>query len=262
MSNLFKSGLPGIKTVESTPFVIDGNKKQINIPENKTKIIRPIDEAKQEEEETSDAVGNEELLNEAMDMAKELREDAVSRASKIIEEAEAEATQIKENAYKEGYKKGLEDGSMEAMKRTDAYMENIQKEQEILFKKNQETVEEHIADAREKMINLSCALIERLTGILVDQYKPVMLHIINNALNDNDGSKDITIKVGEENYAYIQDNYDRLSGAANPSISIELYSDSKLNNRQCIIESENGIIDLSMDIQVRNLITAIKMLSE
>ncbi|MBE5932481.1 MAG: hypothetical protein E7263_03545 [Lachnospiraceae bacterium] len=262
MSNLFKSGFPGIKTATTQPFVIDGNKRQINIPEATGKIIRPLDEVKQDEEEVSDQIGNEELLNEAMDMAKELREDAVNRAAKIVDEAKVEAEQIKENAYKEGYEKGLQDGSMEAMKRTDAYMENMQKEQEALMQRNQEILEDNISDTQDKLVNLSCALIERLTGILVDQYRPVMLHIINNVLNDVDASKHITIKVCEENFAYIQDNYDRLSGAANPNINIELYSDSKLNKRQCIIESENGIIDLSMDIQVRNLITAIKMLSE
>ena len=262
MSNLFKSGFPGIKTATTQPFVIDGNKRQINIHETTGKIIRPLDEVKQDEDEASDQIGNEELLNEAMDMAKELREDAVNRATKIVDEAKVEAEQIKENAYKEGYEKGLQDGSMEAMKRTDAYMENMQKEQEALMQRNQEILEDNISDAQDKLVNLSCALIEKLTGILVDQYRPVMMHVINNALNDAEASKHITIKVGEENFTYIQDNYDRLSGAANPNINIELYSDSKLNKRQCIIESENGIIDLSMDIQVRNLITAIKMLSE
>ncbi|MBQ9936061.1 MAG: hypothetical protein IJO70_09455 [Lachnospiraceae bacterium] len=262
MSNLFKSGFPGIKTVDTAPFVIDANKRQINIPEPNVKIIRPLDEERIEEATEQDIAGNEDLLNEAMDMAKELREDAVERANKIVEEAMAEAEQIKEKAYKEGYEKGLQDGSMEAMKRTDAYMENIQKEQEILFKKNQETVEANIVDARDKLINLSCALIEKLTGILVDEYRPVMLYMINAALSDSDSSKGFTIKVGEDNYSYLVDNFDRLSGAANPSVSLELFSDSKLNNRQCIIESENGIIDLSMDIQVRKLITAIKMLSE
>lgn len=262
MSNLFKSGFPGIKTVDTTPFVIDANKRQLNIPEPVVKIIRPLDEEKSEDALEHENAGNEDLLNEAMDMAKELREDAIERANKIVEEAKAEAEQIKENAYKEGYEKGLEDGSMEAMKRTDAYMENIQREQEILFKKNQETVEANIVDARDKLINLSCALIEKLTGILVDEYRPVMLHMINDALSDSDSSKGFTIKVGEDNYSYLVDNFDRLSGAANPSVSLELFSDSKLNNRQCIIESENGIIDLSMDIQVRKLITAIKMLSE
>ncbi len=262
MSNLFKSGFPGIKSIDSTPYVFDGNKKQINIPEATGKIIRPLEETKDEEDDSASSPDNEELLNEAMDMARELRDDAVSRANKIIEDANAEAEQIKENAYKEAFNKGLEEGSMEAMKRADAYMENMQKEQEILFQKNQEVLEANILDAQEKMINLSCALIEKLTGILVDEYRPVMLHMINNALNESDNGKGFTIRVGEENYSYLLDNIDRISGATNPSITIDLYSDSKLDKRQCMIESENGIIDLSMDIQVRKLITAIKLLSE
>lgn len=262
MSNLFKSGFPGIKTVDAQPFVIDGNKKQISIPETTGKIIRPLDEAKDEEEDTAISPHNEELLNEAMDMAKELRDDAVNRANKIIEDANAQAELIKENAYKEAYNKGLEDGSMEAMRRTDAYMENMQKEQELLMQKNQEVLEANVADAQDKLVGFSCAIIEKMTGILVDEYRPVMLHMINNALNECDNGKNLIIKVGEENYTYLMDNFDRISVASNPSITIELYSDSKLNRRQCMIESENGIIDLSMDIQVRKLITAIKMLSE
>ena len=106
MSNLFKSGFPGIKTVDAKPFVIDGNKKQISIPETTGKIIRPLDESKNEDENENASPVNEELLNEAMDMAKELRDDAVNRANKIIEDAKAQAELIKENAYKEAYEKG------------------------------------------------------------------------------------------------------------------------------------------------------------
>jgi flagellar biosynthesis/type III secretory pathway protein FliH len=43
---------------------------------------------------------------------------------------------------------------------------------------------------------------------------------------------------------------------------MEMYGDAKLDGRQCIIETDNGIIDLSMDVQVKNLITAMKLLSE
>ena len=100
-----------------------------------------------------------------------------------------------------------------------------------------------------------------MTGILVNDYKSVMLHMINNALNETETSRMFVIKVSESAYTYISDNYDRLVGAGNPNINIEVYGDSKLDVNQCIIETDNGIIDLSMDVQVRNLITAIKLLS-
>lgn len=122
-------------------------------------------------------------------------------------------------------------------------------------------MQENIADTEAEVVDVACKLIEKLTGILVQDYKPVMLYMINSVLNEDDASRKFVIRVSEKNYTYIADNEDRLAGAANPGISIEVFSDSKLHEGQCQIESDTGIIDLSMDVQVRNLITAIKLLS-
>ncbi len=121
---------------------------------------------------------------------------------------------------------------------------------------------DELAQAEQDMVDVSCGLIEKLTGILVDSYKPVMLHMINNALNNTDSSKQFIIRVASEIYPYVADNRDRIIGASNPGVSIEIFGDSKLTSGQCMIESDNGIVDLSMDVQVKNLITAIKLLSE
>ncbi len=268
MSNLFKSGFQGLQNISSEPFVIDVNSRVIEKP---AKIIRPLEEQNQEEEieENSaqdDAVkedlASKVLLDDAMDMAKTLRDDAMLKAAKIIADAEADAENIRETARQEGYNIGLEEGSMEAMKRADNYLANMQKEQEEFIAKQDAMLEEAVIDREHKLIDLSCALIEKVTGILVRDYKPVMLHMINSALNEVETSKKFVIKVSEENYSYVEDNKERLVGAGNPNIEIEIYGDSRLEQQQCIIETDSGIIDLSMDIQTRNLITAIKLLSD
>ncbi len=272
MSNLFKSGFQGLKTVGNEPYIFDGNKRKfdnafsVNIGGDtvaQTKIIRPLTEqqANDESEELAQQIIGQGALNDAMDMAKELREDAIERAKKIVEDAEKEAEDIKNNAYNLGYEKGLEEGSMEAMRRSDEYLESLQREREQVEAKNQELFEANVEDTQGKLVDLSCALIEKLTGIVVDQYKQVMIYIINNALNDNDTARNFTIRVAESNYTYIMDNYERISKATNPNFNIEVVGDVKLDKRQCIIDTENGIMDLSMDIQVQNLITAMKLLS-
>ncbi|MBQ8914229.1 MAG: hypothetical protein IJ054_09340, partial [Lachnospiraceae bacterium] len=201
------------------------------------------------------------LLDDAMDKAKELREDARSKANKIVEDAWQEAESIKENAYKEGYEHGLEDGNMEAMKRADEYLVNIKNEQEEAKARMLAKNEAYLDDAEKKLVNLTCDLIKKISGIVVDDYKPVMLNMINNALNDVESTTKYTIKVCEESYTYVSDNSERIVGAANPNITIDVFADPKLEKGQCIIETDNGIINLSMDIQIQNLITAFKMLS-
>lgn len=261
MSNLLKSGFQGFTNFISEPYVLDTNSRVINQEKETGKIIRPLEEKAQEEQESVDDTAGKVILDDALDMAQTLREDARVQAAKILADAENDAKEIRENARKEGYNQGLEEGNMEAMKRADVYLENIHKEQEIVIQEAMQQMETDLCESEAKMVDVSCMLIQKLTGILVEQYKPVLLHMINSSLSDSDTSSKFIIKVSEDNYAYVSDNHDRLVGAGNPNISIEVYGDSKLDNQQCIIESDNGIVDLSMNVQVKNLITAIKLMS-
>lgn len=264
MSNLFKTGITGFTPIDSKPFIIESNNRIIENKKNASsqgekeqgKIIRPYEERKEQEQ------ANENSLNEAKVQAELLLQAAKAQADEIIQNANVAATEIFENAKSEGFEQGLVEGNSEAMKRADEYLLNLQREQDELVQKFDEEKNIFLKDAEEKIIDISCMLIEKMTGVLVENYKSVMLHMINSALNEEEASNKLIIKVPSESYLYISDNKERLLGATNPSILMEIYEDMKLKPGQCIIETDNGIVDLSMDIQVKNLITAIKILSE
>lgn len=266
LSNLYKSGFQNLVQKDADPFLLDVSKRKLKVSkpasgsDKPAKVIRPLEEQSEEEQEEIGA--NHVILTDAMDKAKVVRDDAMIKAAKIISDAEEEAKAILEQAKQEGYNQGFEQGSMEAMKRADAYIEKMQSEQEDAAAKNREEMEQYISHAKQSMVDVACDLIAKLTGILVNDYKPVMLHMINNALNESDTSKKFVIHVSEEIYQYIEDNKSSLVGAANPNIAIEIYGDSKMGRSECLIDTDNGIIDLSMEVQVRNLVTAIKLLSD
>lgn len=260
LSNLYKSGFQNLSVKQGDTFLFDANKhKKSEMPEPAGKIIRSVEEQKEEDEQPEGA--NNVILSDAMDKAKVLRDDAMVRAAKIISDAEEEAKQIAEQARQEGYEQGLKEGNMEAMKRADQYLSDIRREQDTLLQRNQEELQKQMEKAEHDMVDATCDLITKLTGILVAEYKPVMLYMINQALSNAETSKKFVIHIAEETYSYIADNHDRLVGAANPGIEIEIYGDSKMDRGACQIDTDNGIIDLSMDVQVKNLITAIKLLS-
>lgn len=272
LSNIFKSGIPGVRNITQEPFVIDANSRVIEPP--KPRVIRPRTEMTDAAEadtfeagitgnaETINLEEHKELLDDAMEKAKLLQDDARERAQKILSDAEADAETIRKNAQEEGYAKGLEDGSMEAMRRADEYLEKLNRERDQALEEARKEMAENIEETERQIVDIACELICKLTGILVDDYKPVMIYMINKAMNEDDESRKFIVRVSEENYTYIADNEDRLAKAANPGISVEIFSDSKLKKGQCQIESDTGIVDLSMDVQVRNLVTAIKLLSE
>lgn len=269
MSSFFKTGLVSVNSVNSfnsEPFILDTSKRVAEI-DNNAKIIRPLEEKTESEEVENDnqefqELQNQELLDGAMELAESMRQEAVSNANDIISKAEAEAEEIKENAYKEGYEKGLEDGGMEAARRGDEYLANLQREHDQLMERINEEADLKIAETEKELIDFACSMIEKFTGILVEDYKPVMIYMINNALAEEEASTKFVIKVSEDNYSYVYENRERITGATNPNIQIEIFGDPKLEARQCIIESDNGIIDLSMNMQMRNLATAIKLITQ
>jgi flagellar assembly protein FliH len=258
-------------TPNNEPYVLDSNQKAVE-KQRQHKLVRTI------KAEGGDAPGgfsagisasevegpamNEAVLNDAMYKAKELREDATNKATKIIADANAEADSIREKARQEGYEAGLKEGKMEAAKRTDEYLAGITRERDEIIAAEREKLQDELQKDEQQLVDFTAKLVEKFTGILVDDYKPVMLHMINSAVSEEDSSKKFVIRVSEGNYGYIADNKERISGATNPNIEIEIYGDAKLDGRQCIIETDNGIIDLSMDVQVKNLVTAMKLLSE
>ncbi|MDD6328452.1 MAG: FliH/SctL family protein [Eubacteriales bacterium] len=260
MSNLIKSGFQNLNVTLGEPYIIDMNYREIK-EDKSTKIIRSIDE-KLAENELMDNQDNKEIINDALEKAEMLIADAKEQAAKLISEAELEAGAIKEQARIDGYEKGLEEGMDAAKQQVADHMYALEKKSTEELEKQKNDLFEEFLIAKQDMVDVSCGLIEKLTGILVDSYKPIMLHMINNALDSTESSKQFIIRVSNEIYPYVADNRDRIIGASNPGVSIEIFGDSKLSSGQCMIESDNGIVDLSMDVQVKNLITAIKLLSE
>lgn len=95
LSNIFKSGIPGVRTVSQEPFVIDANSRVIEPP--KPRVIRPKNDVPEGSAEAGDTFEagitemaatinleeHKELLDDAMEKAKLLQDDARERAQKI-----------------------------------------------------------------------------------------------------------------------------------------------------------------------------------
>ena len=96
---------------------------------------------------------------------------------------------------------------------------------------------------------------------ILEDNKDVILHLINNVMRNNELSKEFTIRVSENDYNYVISNKELIYGAASPDYNIEICKDSKLSKNQCVIETDAGVFDCSLDIQLENLIHEIKILS-
>ena len=87
-----------------------------------------------------------------------------------------------------------------------------------------------------------------------------MLYMVNEAIKNLDDSRHFVIRVSEADYPYLEQQKAQLYGSANPNVDLELFSDAKLSERQCLIETENGVVNVSLDEQLRNLQKALQLM--
>lgn len=291
LSNLIKSGFVAFS--QNNALVIDTNKNHIiesienaSLQEMKAEesaeealaaaLIRDVglDEESEAESSLSDGKSDEALdisKEEAMQQSQEILKAAKQEAEEIVNQVHKETEQmraaaydevenIKKQAHEEGYQTGYSDGSSQVIaeyeeKKAQLDAQAVQNEQLLMEKEK-----EFIAKTEHKMVDLLCQLIPSITGVSIENERNVLLHIINMAMRDLENSSKFVIRVSCDDYEMLSERKDEIYGARNPGIELEIYEDAKLQAMQCLIDTDNGIVDVSLDVQLNNLIKALKLL--
>lgn len=192
-----------------------------------------------------------------VELAHKILEDAKRDAEKVLSDAITKAEEIKHDAFIEASKSGYEDGFEKANKELLAKIKQLQEKEDELhvkYKKKQE-------DLEPEFVALTIELIEKLTGVIAEDYQEVIIYLINNAINNIDKSDNYLIKVSPDDYQYVNDNkQDFIQGHSNSRFDIKV--DPNLTKNQCIIETNSQISDCSLNTQLENLKTSLKMLSK
>ena len=165
----------------------------------------------------------------------------VRTADEIIAAAEADAARIREEAKaafeeekKRGYEKGLADGKMEiAMQKLDLVDSSV---------KFMESVEGKMADIVMKALK-SCVVEIGDSEMVVQIVRKTMKAVIRT-------QRQVTVKVAPEMVASVKARVDALR-AEYPTIeTLDVVEDSRLKGPACILETEAGVADASVDTQL------------
>ncbi len=234
-------------------------------------LIKSVDEKDEDIEglELSDILSDEKYADPEFEEKKQYADfvikQAEDKAGSVIAEANIQASQIMADAKEQGFKQGYEEGKAKA----DAELkETLEKERadmeafkESFIAETEAAKEAYLESLEPQAAELICQYVTMLTGVITSEQESVMLYMINKAMRDIEDCKEYNIKVSTEDYGDLFEKRDEIYGVANPALRIELFADAKLARNQCIIETDNGIIDVSLDTQLKNLIRDIKIIS-
>ena len=178
-------------------------------------------------------------------------ENINAEAEKIIEDARLQAEQIIADANKNAAAQEEADKKQEQL---EAEYNNRKKELEQEYNELKEKVEP-------QLVEVITDVFRKVTGVVAEDNQQIILHLINDVMHNADGSRDYVIKVSPEDYKFLVNNQGKIYCAMSREVNIDIVEDAGLERNQCMIETNTGIFNCSLDIELNNLIKNIKLLS-
>lgn len=285
MSNLFKAGF--VNYDSSDAFVIDSNElanKKIEafreLELNKQRELMAEDEESQEEvtdedfvpgidmEQLSQLTEDQGMLGsfpdpqfdmEAMQAEIDLKlQQAQEQADAIIQDAQAQADSIISQAQEEGHRQGYEAGYQEGVAAAESLKAEIEQQRGDL-----EAEYQQIVDGLEpEMVDVLTQIYEHVLGIELRDDKGIILHLLKSTLSRIEPGNNLIVHVSSDDYDDVIDEKDALDACiTSPSTTMEIIEDPLLKENECMIESDSGIFDCSLGVELSELSRKLKLLS-
>lgn len=161
-------------------------------------------------------------------------------ASAILAEARAEAERILKRAEEqakvreqEGYDQGLMDGRMlMAEKMMDAVSKTV----------------DYLTGVEDEVVRIVTKALEKILGQIDD--KDLVMRVVKSCLSLARQERTVTLRVRPEDASAVKARLAEVL-ADHPGISfVQVEADSRLTRGGCILETEMGVVDASVDVQL------------
>jgi len=200
------------------------------------------------------AVSEAEMQNQV----NEQLEEAGRQAKQLVEDAQAQAQQIRQDAEDEGRNAGYNDGYQNGV----AEAENLKKK---IAKRGEELESEYrkMADSLEpEMVDALTQIYEHVFDVDLRNDKDIILHLLQTALSRIESGNDYIIHVSPDDYDMITDEKDKLrENITSPNATMEIIEDPMMKENECIIETDGGVFDCSVGVELEELSRKLKLLS-
>lgn len=185
--------------------------------------------------------------------------DAQVQANQIVADARAQADQILNQAREEGHRQGYDEGFQEGMNKSEDKIEKTLQKKE---KELEDRYERMTQSVEPEMVDTLTRIYEHVFNVSFKDDKEIILHLLQTALSRIESSGSLLIHISPDDYDMITDAKEQLmQNVVSPDTVLELVEDPTLKENECIIETDGGIFDCSVGVELEELGRKIKLLS-
>lgn len=173
-----------------------------------------------------------------------------AQAQGIIEGAQAEADSIKEEAFNQGQNEGYQAGYNQGL----AEVEGMKAELEEQARTLNAQYESMLAELEPAFIENITDIYEHIFRIDMSMYQGIVKNLLIDTINGNNDARNIIVHISKDDYAMIMsEKEDILTETGMQADNVEFVQDATLKSTDCIIETDNGVFDCSLETELKEL---------
>ncbi len=252
MSRIFKA--KSVQIDKNNRVVVDINNYNINKSEidDRHSLKSKVNEYTCNSEENATKFA-EEIIEKAKIQETEILNNANLEAEEIIKNTKLEAEKI----YNERFQSGYDDGYKEGNKK--AYDDTLE-ETTILKNEAKEIIKNAKQEKLEVLEKLEPEIVDLIYKITTDLVKTelkydnsLILSLVKEGINSTTILEKLTIKLSSEDYETIIKEKEQLEKFIDSSKELKIIKDFTLKNNDCIIETDFGYVNCSIDDKLKTL---------
>lgn len=200
---------------------------------------------------------SEEILAAANEEAERILEEARQMAEDIVNKANEETEAIKNDAAQSGYN----DGCIKAEAKIEEMRQELDNEYNQRKEELEREYEEKKANIEPELVDILTDVFKKVTLTVAEDNQEIIMHLINGVMRNADSSHNFIIKVSPDDYKFLINNQGKLYVAMSKEVNIDILEDPTMKRNECIIETDTGVFNCGLDIELDNLIKDLKLLS-
>ena len=287
MSNLFKAGYVSYDSQDAR--IIDSNElankkieafQEQELKKQRSIMLQDISDGEEGEGEGEDFIPGIEMEQlsqltedqsmlepvpdpqfdmEAMQAEIDLKlQQAQEQADLIIQQAQEQANAIMSDASEKGRQEGYDAGYQEGLAAASEIQADLDRQREELENEYQQMVDE----LEPEMVDILTQIYEHVFNIELREDKGIILHLLKTTLSRIEPGKDLIVHVSSDDYDDIMDEKEALDACiTSPTTTMEVIEDPLLKQNECMIESDSGVFDCSIGVEMSEITRKLKLLS-
>lgn len=203
----------------------------------------------------------EEMLSDAKQFAERQIREASEEAERILEEAKEQLESwwqqkreqdehLVEAMKAEGFQQGFDEGKVHATQVLQTKIDEMMEEAQSVLKQAYETKEQIIQEAEPFLVELSCAIAEKVIDRELSGELSYMTDLIKKNLARKREQGILTLCVSPAQFNFVQAVREELSLAIDSQAELHIIPDSSVKDKGCVIRSSFGSIDARIDTQL------------